>query len=135
MINNQIATLPKDPNDPWNAFSDYYTSLPVHTSEAGRTKKVEANSSLLPGGVVISSTFTETEEIGRVIFSAADRDSIHPDLAASLLGWGWKFLRKGTKHFVFLKSLELQNGKSTMPLALPLILRGLGVDPRQDWAA
>lgn len=133
MIEDKVATLPRDPNDPWQAFSDAYDVLPTRPSKNGRVKSVEAHSSFLSKGLIISSTFSDTEETGRVSFSEEDRKLIDPRLEAILVEWGWQLLRQGTDRFVFRKSLDLVAGKSSIPAALPLILERLGVTPNQDW--
>jgi hypothetical protein len=133
MIDDQKATLPKDPNDPWQKFSDAYDALPLREKPEGRVKTVEAHSSFLRKGVIISSTFTETEEVGRVSFDTTDRRFLSPELIAVLTSRGWEFLRQGNDRLVFRKSLELENGRSSMANALPLILQSLGVEPNQDW--
>lgn len=133
MIDGQKATLPRDPNDPWQKFSDAYDALPTRKTLEGRVKKVEGHSSSLTEGVIISSTFTETVEVGRVSITVDDSKHLHPDLIIALAGWGWEFLMQGKDRSVFRKSIELENGKSTMHRALPLILQQLGVEPNQDW--
>lgn len=133
MIDGQKATLPENPNDPWQKFSDAYYALPTRKAPEGAIKKVEAHSSYLPEGVIISSTFTETDEVGRVSIAVGDSKYLRPDLVTALKGWGWEFLRQGTDRLVFRKAIGLQNGKSTMHRALTLVLSRLGVDPHQDW--
>ena len=133
MISNKIATLPRDPKDRWLAFTDSYDALPTRATKNGRLKAVEAHSSLLPNGLIISSTFSATEETGRVSLAAEDRKLIHPSLESLLAEWGWQLLIQGTDRFVFKKTLDLVAGKSSMSRALPLILERLGVEPNQDW--
>lgn len=115
------------------AFTDSYDALPTRATKNGRLKSVEAHSSLLPNGLIISSTFSATEETGRVSLVAEDRKLIHPSLEVLLAEWGWQLLIQGTDRFVFKKTLDLVDGKSSMSRALPLILEKLGVEPNQDW--
>lgn len=133
MIDGQKAILPKDPNDPWQKFSDAYDALPTKKTQGGRIKKANAHSSYLTNGVIISSTFSERDEVGRVSIDVEDGKFLNPDIVSQLIGMGWEFLRQGTERLVFRKTLELENSKSTMHRALPLVLKRLGVEPNQDW--
>jgi hypothetical protein len=133
MIDGQKATLPENPNDAWQKFSDAYDALPTKKTDVGRIKKANAHSSYLTNGVIISSTFSEKEEVGRVSIDVEDGKSLNSDIVTQLIGMGWEFLRQGTERLVFRKTLALENSKSTMHRALPLILQRLGVEPNQDW--
>lgn len=127
------ARLPFGPEDPWYEFVKVYEALPFRATTAGKYKEIKVHSELIPAGLVISSTFSDSEETGRVSFAEEDRKLIGPGLQATLAKWGWQLLRQGTDRFVFRKSIDLDNGKSTLPAALPLILERLGVTPNQDW--
>jgi hypothetical protein len=133
MTTNPIARLPFGPGDPWYAFVQAYKVLPVKPGPYGKTKSLKAHSTYLPGGVKISSTFSDTQEVGRMTIDEGDRDHIRNDLITALAGWGWDFQRLGNEAFVFRKAIGLVAGESTMPSAMTLILEKLGVEPNQDW--
>lgn len=133
MNNEPIARLPFDPKDPWYSFVQAYQALPTKSGLNGKVKMIEAHSSYLPAGVKISSTFSDTLEVGRVSIDVDDKKYLRPDLITALAGWEWELLIQGTTRLVFRKSLKLVDGESTMPSALTLILEKLGVEPNQDW--
>lgn len=127
------ARLPFGPEDPWYEFVSVYKSLPLRETTLGKSKEIQGHSSLITQGVLITSTFSEGREVGRVSFPRVAAVLISAELREKLAGWGWEFLLQGASRSVFRKSLPLINGESTLPMALPLILEQLGVDPSQDW--
>ena len=127
------ARLPFGPDSDWYRFVTAYESLPLKPSKNGRIKSILAHSKYLPAGVLISSTFSITEEVGRVSIDIDDFNLVSPPLVTALRGWGWEVLRQGTTRIVFRKALQLEGGGSTMSHALSLILEKLGVEPNQDW--
>lgn len=129
------ARLPFGPEDPWYDFVKVYEALPFKVTTAGKHKEIKVHSELIRAGLVISSTFADEHEVGRIILPAMDADLIEGELRATLSGWGWEWLKRGTNQMVFRKSLPLENGSSTMVMALLNVLPLLGVDPRQDWFA
>lgn len=133
-MSDQIkARIPFGPEDPWYEFVAIYKSLPLRETPLGKSKEIQAHSSLIHQGVLITSTFSKSREVGRVSFPRVAAVLINPELRQKLARWGWEFLSQGTSRSVFRKSLPLIEGESTLPMALPLILEQLGVDPRQDW--
>jgi hypothetical protein len=129
-----IARLPFGPDDPWYEFVEVYEDLPLKKTPHGGFKEVTARSNLIPAGVKISSTFTESAEVGRISFPLVDRDSVGEELFTAFEGWGWEQLTQGNDRFVLRKSLPLQNGETTMPKAFLNVLPKLGVSPKQDWS-
>jgi hypothetical protein len=127
------ARLPFGPGSPWYEFVQVYKALPLKSAPLGKYKEIAAHSKLIPAGITISSTITATEEVGRVSMPRVDADLISTDLRVALAAWGWEPLLQGTGRFVFRKTIKRENGASTMPMALPLILENLGVEPKQDW--
>lgn len=127
------ANLPFSPETPWWDFVVTYGNLPTKATKDGAVKSVDAHSTYLPGGVTISSTFTSTHEVGRIVIEAKDEKYIRSDLITAIVGWGWEHLLRGKTHIVFRKALPLEGGKSTMAKAFPLLLDKLGVEPSQDW--
>lgn len=135
-MNKEIkARLPFGPDDPWYEFVEAYKALPQKKGPFGPTKELKAHSGIFKDGVLISSSFTETEEVGRVSFPAQDAKLLPDQLKSTLAGWGWVLYRQGPDRSVFKKKLDLVDGISTMPMALILILPVLGVEPNQDWGA
>jgi hypothetical protein len=129
-MNDEIkARLPFGPESPWYRFVASYKELPLTKG----VKQVKAHSSLLPNGVTISSTFTDSQEIGRVSFLKKDLIYLSPKVKNALGGWGWNLRLQGNDKYVFEKSLSLVDGASTMPMALTHILALLSVEPEQDW--
>lgn len=128
------ARLPFGPDNSWYEFVDVYKNLPLKKTPHGGLKEVAARSSLIPAGLKISSTFTETHEVGRISFPLAHADSVGNGLLTAFEGWGWELLTQGNDRFVLRKSLPLQNGETTMPMAFLNVLPLLGVSPRQDWS-
>lgn len=129
------ARLPFGPEDPWYEFVKVYEAIPFRATTSGKYKEIKVHSDLIRAGLVISSTFTDEHEVGRIILPAIGADLIGGELRATLSGWGWEWLKRGTNQMVFRKSLPLENGSSTMAMALLNVLPLLGVDPRQDWFA
>lgn len=135
-MNNEIkARLPFGPENPWYQFVEAFKALPLKKGTFGPTKSIDAHSGLFKEGALISSTFSDTEEVGRVSFPAEDVKLLTEDLKTTLAGWGWILHRQGPDRFVFKKSIKLVDGISTMPMALTLILPVLGIEPNQDWEA
>lgn len=129
------ARLPFGPDDPWYEFVEAYKALPQKKGSFGPTKELKAHSGIFEDGVLISSSFTETEEVGRVSFPSEDVKLLPDQLKSTLAGWGWILYRQGLDRSVFKKQIDLVDGISTMPMALILILPLLGVEPNQDWGA
>ena len=129
------ARLPFGPEDPWYDFVKVYEALPLRAATEGKYKEIKVHSELIRAGLVISSTFTDEHEVGRIILPAIDAELIGSELRVTLSGWGWEWLKRGTNQMVFRKSLPLESGSSTMAMALLKVLPLLGVDPRQDWFA
>lgn len=127
------ARLPFGPEDPWHEFAAVYEALPLRESSVGSYKGIRVHSELIPAGLLISSTFTEANEVGRISLPRIDADLISKELRTTLAGWGWEWLKLGTSQMVLRKTLMLKNGSSTMAMALLNVLPLLGVDPRQDW--
>ena len=128
------ARLPFGPENPWFDFMDVYKHLPLKKTPHGGLKEVAARSSLISAGLKISSTFTQTHEVGRISFPLTDVDKVGKELLTVLDGWGWELLTQGNDRFVLRKSLPLQNGETTMPMAFLNVLPLLGVSPKQDWS-
>lgn len=127
------ARIPFGPEHPWHEFVNVYENLPLRKSPMGPYKEIRAYSRLIEAGLLISSTFNETEEIGRVSFPRIDADQIPQELRTTFESWGWKLLTQGTDRMVFRKTLPIDNGTSSMPMALLNVLPILGVEPKQDW--
>jgi hypothetical protein len=133
-VSNEIkARLPFGPEDPWYNFVKVYEALPFRAATAGKYKEIKAHSELIRAGLLISSTFTDADEVGRISFPTIDADLIGNELRATLADWGWEWLKRGTNQTVLRKTLPLENGASTMAMAFLNVLPTLGVDPRQDW--
>jgi hypothetical protein len=133
-MSNQIkARLPFGPEDPWYDFVKVYEALPLRANTAGKYKEIKVHSDQIRAGLLISSTFTDADEVGRISFPTVDADLIGNELRTTLDGWGWEWLKRGTNQTVLRKTLPLENGSSTMAMALLNVLPLLGVDPRQDW--
>lgn len=111
---------------------DVYKHLPLKKTPLGGLKEVEARSSLIPAGLKISSTYTETEEVGRISFPIADADSVGKGLLTSFQVWGWELLTQGNDRLVLRKAIPLQDGETTMQMAFLNVLPKLGVSPEQD---
>lgn len=133
MTQAPIARLPFGPSDPWHRFVTTYESLPLKTTGIVRRKSLLAYSSVLTSGVRISSTFTNTKEIGRITFQESEHVRLIPENIRTLVGWGWRLLNSGPDELALLKELDLIDGASTMPMAMVLALPLLGVTPNQDW--
>jgi hypothetical protein len=129
------ARLPFGPEDPWYEFVTAYETLPLKETPAGGYKEIKVHSEFIRAGLLISSTFTNSEEVGRIIFPSVDADLISAELRTTLAGWGWEWLKRGTNQMVLRKSIPLANGSSTMAMAMLNVLPLLGVDTRQDWSA
>jgi hypothetical protein len=129
------ARLPFGPEDPWYEFVEAYKALPQKKGPFGPTKELKAHSGIFKDGVIISSSFTESDEVGRVSFASEDVKLLPNQLKSTLAGWGWILYRQGPDRSVFKKQIDLVDGISTMPMALILILPLLGVEPKQDWGA
>ena len=127
------ARLPFGPEEPWYEFVAVYENLPVKETSAGAYKEIRVHSELIQAGLIISSTFTEFDEVGRISIPTIDADLIGKELRTTLAGWGWEWLKRGTNQMVLRKTLPLENGSSTMAMAFHKVLPLLGVDPRQDW--
>lgn len=135
-MSDQIkAQLPFGPEDPWYEFVNVYEGLPLRATNTGNSKEIKVHSELIRAGLLISSTFTDAHEVGRIIFPAIDADLIGKELRTAFSDWGWELLKRGSNQMVLRKSLSLENGSSTMAMALLNVLPHLGVDPRQDWLA
>lgn len=128
------ARLPFGPENDWYEFVEVYKDLPLKKTAHGEFKEVTARSNLIQAGLNIRSTFTETTEVGRISFPLVDADTVGKELLTVFEGWGWELLTQGNDRFVLRKSLPLQNGESTMPMAFLNVLPKLGVGPKQDWS-
>lgn len=128
------ARLPFGPDNPWYEFVEVYINLPLKKTPHGEFKTVAARSNLIPAGLKISSTFTETDEVGRISFPLVDVDSVGKELLTVFEGWGWELLTQGNDRFVLRKALPLRDGETTMPMAFLTVLPKLGVSPKQDWS-
>jgi hypothetical protein len=134
-MNEEIkARLPFGPDDPWYEFVEVYSGLPLKKTPHGGFKEVTARSNLIPAGLRISSTITDTQEVGRISFPLADSDSVGKELLTAFVGWGWELLTQGNDRLVLRKSLPLHGGATTMPMAFLNVLPKLGVSPKQDWS-
>ena len=129
-----IARLPFGPDDPWYEFVEVYKDLPLKKTPHGGFKEITARSNLIPAGLKISSTFSDTAEVGRISFPLVDYDLVGKDLLEAFAGWGWEPLTQGNDRLVLRKALPLQNGETTMPMAFLNVLPKLGVSPKQDWS-
>jgi hypothetical protein len=129
------ARLPFGPEDPWYEFVAVYENLPLKETPAGGYKELKVHSELIRAGLLVSSTLTNSDEVGRISFPAADTDLMGSELRTTLAGWGWELLKRGTNQMVLRKTIPLENGSSTMAMAMLNVLPLLGVDARQDWSA
>lgn len=135
MTKTPIARLPFGPDHPWYEFVRVYEALPLKETPALGYKEIKVHSEFIRAGLLISSTFTNSDEVGRIIFPSVDADLISTELRTTLTGWGWEWLKRGTNQLVLRKSIPLENGASTMAMAMLNVLPLLGVDARQDWSA
>lgn len=129
------ARLPFGPEDPWYDFATSYEALPFKATTAGKYKELKVRSDLSRLGLLISSTITDTEEIGRLSLPNSDADRLGEGLRRTLEEWGWDLLPQGPTRTVLRKKLPLEKGATSMPMAFLNVLPLLGVDPEQDWLA
>lgn len=80
-MSNQIkARLPFGPEDPWYDFVKVYEALPLRANTAGKYKEIKVHSDQIRAGLLISSTFTDADEVGRISFPTVDADLIANEL-------------------------------------------------------
>jgi hypothetical protein len=133
MMDDQIASLPIQPNDPWFRFVETLDSMPFKNKLGKKYKELPANSTLFRKGLVLSITMGGGLFTLRVTFDDSYSFLVGTELVGECREPGWTYHSKAPGSLLFRKEVKQEGESLNVAARFIPILNILGVDPSQDW--